>query len=213
MFPVSVYNAMKTRPNLLLLLLLCSMTQANQADRLVSAAMARTQNQVTYDGRYIAIPYPNGDVPKHLGVCTDVLIRSYRQLNIDLQQLVYEDMKAHFSQYPDIWGLRGTDKNIDHRRVPNLQKFFSRKGAGLEVSNNPKDYLPGDIVSWMLPGNLPHIGIVVKQKSSDGKRPLIVHNIGRGPKMDDFLFSATITGHYRFLPETTTNERTQNQGQ
>ncbi|MDH5326408.1 MAG: DUF1287 domain-containing protein [Gammaproteobacteria bacterium] len=166
----------------------------------ISAAKQRTQHSVRYDGSYRAIAYPNGDVPAHIGVCTDVVIRSYRQLGIDLQKLVHEDMQAHFKAYPSrrIWGLRKPDRNIDHRRVPNLQTFFKRYGKTLPVTPEGKDYKPGDLVTWMLPRNLPHIGIVVDQYSADGKRPLIVHNIGAGPKMDDMLFDYKITGHYRF---------------
>ncbi|MCI0505623.1 MAG: DUF1287 domain-containing protein [Gammaproteobacteria bacterium] len=168
--------------------------------QLIDAAKDRTRHRITYDGSYFTIPYPNGDIPKHLGVCTDVLIRSYRQLGIDLQRLVHEDMSAHFELYPSkrIWGLTRPDKNIDHRRVPNLQVFFQRHGTSLPVSGNPADYKPGDIVTWMLPGNLPHIGIVVDEQSADGARPLIVHNIGEGPKKEDMLFNYKITGHYRF---------------
>lgn len=172
------------------------------SEQLVVAAMERTQHQVTYDGRYVAIGYPNGDVPKEIGVCTDVVIRSYRHLGIDLQKLVHEDINAHFSEYPAkrIWSQSRPDKNIDHRRVPNLQTFFRRHGQSLNVSQDPSNYLPGDLVTWMVNGNLPHIGIVVDRKSADGKRHLIVHNIGRGPKMEDRLFDFPITGHYRFKP-------------
>ncbi|MCW9016815.1 MAG: DUF1287 domain-containing protein, partial [Kangiellaceae bacterium] len=114
------------------------------------------------------------------------------------QQLVHEDMKSNFDLYPKIWGLKRPDTNIDHRRVPNLQVFFERRGASLSISSNPQDYQPGDIVTWMLPGNLPHIGIVSDNKNSDGSNYLILHNIGFGPKQDDFLFGAKITGHYRY---------------
>ena len=152
-----------------------------------------------YDGSYRSIPYPGGDVPENVGVCTDVLVRSYRAIGIDLQRLVHEDMSADFDAYPRYWGLSRPDTNIDHRRVPNLRRFFERHGVSLEVSDDPADYRPGDIVSWMLPGNNPHIGIVTNEKSADGERPLIVHNIGLGPKKDDMLFLFEITGHYRYL--------------
>ncbi len=168
------------------------------AERLSAAALERTQHTVRYDGAYRKIAYPNGDVPAEVGVCTDVLIRAYRQLGIDLQQRVHEDMRDHFEQYPKNWGLSRTDTNIDHRRVPNLATFFTRKGQRLTISNNPKDYKAGDIVSWRLPNNLPHIGIVVERRSADQQRPLIVHNIGLGPKLDDMLFDYPITGHYRY---------------
>ncbi len=165
---------------------------------LISAAKERLKHKVTYNGVYQAIAYPMGDVPDNIGVCTDVVIRSYRKLGIDLQQLVHRDMKAHFEQYPKIWGLSRPDTNIDHRRVPNLQTFFGRQGASMGVTDVAADYLPGDLVTWMLPGNLPHIGIVSDIKSADGERYLIVHNIGLGPNLDDFLFGARITGHYRY---------------
>ncbi len=166
---------------------------------LSNAAISFTKQQVVYDPSYFSISYPNGDVPKGKGVCTDVVIRAYRQLGVDLQKEVHEDMKANFSVYPKIWGLNSTDKNIDHRRVPNLMTFFERQGAALSISDNPHDYLPGDIVSWNLGGGTTHIGIVVNQKSRDSKRYLIVHNIGAGQVMEDCLFKFKITGHYRYF--------------
>ena len=170
---------------------------------LVLAAMDRTTKEVHYDGSYFSIPYPNGDVPHDIGVCTDVVIRTYRAVGIDLQQLVHEDMKSNFNAYPSqrIWGLSVTDKNIDHRRVPNLQVFFSRHGEVLSVSGQSKDYQAGDLVTWLLPGNLPHIGLVSDKKSPSSGQRLIVHNIGAGPSLDDMLFSYKITGHYRFIPQ------------
>ncbi len=169
-------------------------------DAIVKAALERTQHFVFYNGAYRKIGYPNGDVPANIGVCTDVVVRTFRSLKIDLQQLVHEDMAVHFSSYPSkrIWGLNKTDTNIDHRRVPNLQKFFERHGQSLTISDKPENYLPGHLVTWMLPGNLPHIGIVTDKKSKDGKRFLIVHNIGLGPKLDDMLFKYPITGHYQY---------------
>ena len=170
---------------------------------LVAAALERTQHQVRYDGSYISIPYPNGDVPDNMGVCIDVVIRSYRALGIDLQQRVHEDMAANFSAYPSkrIWGLTSTDRNIDHRRVPNLQTFFTRHGEKLPISKNPLDYQAGDLVTWVLPGNLPHIGIVTDKRSSTTALPLIVHNVGAGPELQDMLFHYPITGHYRYRVE------------
>lgn len=170
---------------------------------LVAAAMERTEHRVTYNGAYYRIDYPNGDVPAEIGVCTDVIIRSYRAIGTDLQQLVHEDMAADFDAYPSrrIWGLSSTDSNIDHRRVPNLQAFFSRHGDSLPRSRNPDDYSPGDLVTWMLPGNLPHIGIVTDTASEETGNPLVVHNIGAGPRLEDMLFAYTITGHYRYVPE------------
>lgn len=166
--------------------------------RLAKAANSLTYTKVTYDPSYFSIAYPMGDVPPDKGVCTDVVIRAYRLLGIDLQQLVHEDMKSHFSLYPNIWGLKGTDRNIDHRRVPNLMVFFERKGLKLSLSQSPQDYQSGDIVCWSLGGGLTHIGIVSDQRSPDGSRPLIVHNIGGGQVLEDCLFSYKIIGHYRF---------------
>ncbi len=175
-------------------------------ERLVSAALERTEHTVIYNGKYVAIDYPNGDVPAYMGVCTDVVIRTYRALNIDLQRLVHEDMRTAFERYPSkrIWGLNRPDKNIDHRRVPNLQAFFTRHGITLPKSTDPKSYLPGDIVTWMLPHNAPHVGIVTNKISSKTGHPLIVHNIGFGPKLNDMLFDYTITGHYRYGPKNNT---------
>ena len=165
---------------------------------LVSAALERTSHRVTYDGSYHRLDYPGGDVPDNIGVCTDVVIRTFRATGIDLQVLVHEEMLENFAEYPQLWGLRGPDRNIDHRRVPNLQTFFKRHGAELPTSEEADDYQAGDLVTWMLPGNLPHIGIVVDGRSADGQRPLIVHNIGAGPKLEDVLYEFPITGHYRY---------------
>lgn len=171
---------------------------SSQVDTLVAAALERTDHVVRYDGRYLAIDYPGGDVPADIGVCTDVVIRSFRQVGIDLQELVHEDMRANFAEYPALWGLSRPDPNIDHRRVPNLQVFFERHGTSLPLSDNGNDYRPGDIVTWLLPGNLPHIGIVVATADeSDG--PMVVHNIGRGPERQDMLFDYPVTGHYRYF--------------
>ncbi len=141
-------------------------------------------------------------MPDNIGVCTDVVIRAYRAaLGVDLQKLVHEDMSRAFAEYPAIWGLQRPDANIDHRRVPNLETFFARHGETPPVSSNPDDYRPGDLVTWRIPGNLPHIGIVTDRRSADGKRPLIVHNIGRGPRLEDMLFDYRISGHFRYPPE------------
>jgi uncharacterized protein YijF (DUF1287 family) len=174
----------------------------DSGSRLARAALARTRHQVIYDGSYRTIAYPNGDVPANIGVCTDLVIRSYRAVGVDLQRAVHEDMRRHFSAYPSrrIWGLSRPDPNIDHRRVPNLQVFLARRGEVLPVSDNPNDYRPGDLVTWRLPGNLPHIGIVSGRCLAGGRRPLIVHNIGTGPQLEDVLFRYPITGHYRYLP-------------
>jgi uncharacterized protein YijF (DUF1287 family) len=168
--------------------------------KLSDASLSLTKDKVTYDPSYISIKYPNGDVPKNKGVCTDVIIRAYRKLGIDLQKEVHEDMLANFSLYPNLkkWGLKKTDTNIDHRRVPNLEVFFGRKGEKMTISQNPKVYKTGEIVTWIIDGKLPHIGIVTNKKSSDGNRPMIVHNVGAGQVLEDCLFSYEIVGHFRY---------------
>ena len=169
-------------------------------DQLSDATIELTRSRVAYDPTYFSIPYPNGDVPANKGVCTDVVIRAYRKMNIDLQKEVHEDMKANFSKYPSQkkWGLKRTDTNIDHRRVYNLETFFTRNGTVKPITTNPEDYRAGDIVSWTLDNGLAHIGIVVNRKSQDGKRLLIVHNIGGGQVIEDRLFAWKIVGHYRY---------------
>jgi uncharacterized protein len=163
-------------------------------EQLSKKALELTEQQVQYDPTYFSIPYPNGDVPADKGVCTDVVIRAYRKLGVDLQKEVHEDMKSNFSFYPKKWGLTKTDKNIDHRRVPNLMTFFSRQGKKLSTSLKPEDYAPGDIMTWDLGRGITHIGIVVNKKSEDGLRYQIVHNIGGGQVLADCLFQYTITG-------------------
>lgn len=173
----------------------------NFYDKLSDACIALTKDRVVYDSSYFRIPYPNGDVPKDKGVCTDVVIRAYRKLGIDLQKEVHEDMKNNFSKYPKIWGLKKTDTNIDHRRVPNLQVFFKRYGEVKAITQKAEDYKPGDIVTWMLGDKLPHIGIVVNKKTLTGNRYMIVHNVGSGQVIQDYLFEHKITGHYRYKKE------------
>lgn len=171
----------------------------NFTPQFVAAALERTQHQVEYDARYLVMPYPNGDVPENIGVCSDEVVRVYRKLGIDLQQDLHQDMQRNFKLYPKKWGLKRPDTNIDHRRVPNLQVLFTRKGQVLDISQTDASlYHAGDLVTWLLPGNLPHIGMVTDQRSADGRRPLIVHNIGEGPKLEDALFTYPITGHYRY---------------
>jgi uncharacterized protein len=172
--------------------------QTNFYIQLADSALVLTKQRVTYDPAYRVIDYPNGDVPADKGVCTDVIIRAYRKLGIDLQKEVHEDMKSNFDKYPKNWGLAGTDKSIDHRRVPNLMTFFKRHGTIKNISDNPNDYQPGDIVCWNLGGGTTHIGIVARKKSTDGQRYLIVHNIGGGQVLEDCLFSYRIIGHYRY---------------
>jgi uncharacterized protein YijF (DUF1287 family) len=178
-------------------------TEARQQflKKLVVAAEQRSQHAVRYDPAYVRIPYPGGDVPADTGVCTDEIIRAYRTVGIDLQKEVHEDMEQNFSSYPRKWQrVSGhPDANIDHRRVPNLMVFFSRKGEALAIMERAEDYSPGDLVTWDLGGNVPHIGIVVDQKSQSSGRYMVLHNIGRGPKIEDVLFSWKITGHYRYF--------------
>jgi uncharacterized protein len=167
-------------------------------DRLADSALVLTRQMVRYDPSYFRLDYPGGDVPADRGVCTDVIIRAYRKLGIDLQRAVHEDMRAHFDEYPRHWGLQRTDRNIDHRRVPNLMTFFRRHGTVLPRSREAADYRPGDIVCWNLGGGTTHIGIVSRQRSADGTRPLIIHNIGAGQVLEDSLFQYRIIGHYRY---------------
>jgi uncharacterized protein len=168
--------------------------------QVVDSAIEQTHHVVRYVPEYVRIPYPGGDVPADTGVCADVVIRAYRGAGVDLQKEVHEDMKDNFSLYPALqkWGQRHTDASIDHRRVPNLMVFFSRHGQELTISSRAEDYAPSDLVTWNLGGDLPHIGIVVDQKSASG-RYMVVHNIGQGPQMEDVLFDWKITGHYRYF--------------
>ena len=179
--------------------------QSSFYDRLADSTLTLTKQIVRYDPAYFQLDYPNGDVPKDKGVCTDVVIRAYRKHGIDLQKEVHVDIKSNFSKYPKIWGLSEPDKNIDHRRVPNLMTFFTRHGTTKPITTNSKDYLPGDIVCWNLGGTVTHIGIVVKKKSNDRQRYLIVHNIGGGQVIEDCLFKFKIIGNYRYEKERNTS--------
>ena len=171
------------------------------ADATVEAARDRLAADVRYDGAYHSLTYPGGDVPADTGVCTDVVIRALRAAHgYDLQKEVHEDMRANFGAYPANWGLSRPDRNIDHRRVPNLETFFTRQEWSVPVSDDPDNYLPGDIVSWRLGGNLPHIGIITG-RGPDGT-VLAVHNIGGGPVEDDILFRVRIVGHFRLPAES-----------
>lgn len=190
------YRAKRTL--LVLLAALVFDASATEAPRLVQAARVQTRSPVIYDGSYVRLAYPMGNVPANRGVCTDVVIRAYRAIGIDLQVLVHEDMRSNFALYPQTWRLTRPDTNIDHRRVPNLQKFLERSGAGVPTTQSPASYLPGDLVTWMLPGNLPHIGVVSDRSAPSSGRPLVIHNIGAGPAEEDMLFAYPITGHYRF---------------
>jgi uncharacterized protein YijF (DUF1287 family) len=153
----------------------------------------------SYDASYQKIEYPNGDVPIETGVCSDVVVRAFRKGRIDLQKDLHEDMKDNFSAYPTRWGLKGTDANIDHRRVPNLQTYFTRKGKSLSTTSGSENFLPGDIVTWDLGGGVDHVGMVVNVWFKPTQRYLIVHNIGAGTRMEDVLFAWKITGHYRYF--------------
>ena len=163
---------------------------------------AREQLNVTrkYSQDYFTLDYPNGDPPLETGACTDVVIRAFRSAGVDLQQEVHEDMKANFAQYPKIWGLQRPDTNIDHRRVPNLQTFFTRKGRSIPVSLRPETYEPGDVVSWDIDGRgMTHIGLVSHLWNERTRRYLIIHNIGGGVMAEDRLFARKITGHFRYF--------------
>lgn len=170
------------------------------AQDVVQAARERLSHQVHYDGAYRRLGYPMGDVPDNVGVCSDLVVRTYRGVGLDLQQLVHEDMRRRFGAYPTRWGLKKPDPNIDHRRVLNLARYLELQGAALALSSDPEKFQPGDLVTWTLPGNLPHIGVVSNRFVPGTNRPLIVHNIGAGPVEDDTLFRYPMTGHFRWHP-------------
>lgn len=172
---------------------------ATSALRLVEAARAQVGVTLSYDSTYVRLAYPGGDVPLDRGVCTDVVVRAYRKLGADLQRLVHEDMKRAWSAYPNPWRMKTTDRNIDHRRVPNLATFFKRHGESIPALRDPKSFLPGDIVTWRLASGVPHIGIVSDRQSAAGV-PLALHNIGAGTQEEDVLFAYVLTGHYRYRP-------------
>mgnify|MGYP000252259047 CR=1 FL=1 len=193
-----IFRAGQVLPVVVLLLLSSYRTPERFHDRLSSAAIAIIDPSIQYDPSYRQIGYPGGDVPPGTGVCTDVVIRAYRKLGIDLQVEVHNDMLVNFHVYPHIFGLNRTDSNVDHRRVPNLMVFFKRKGESLPCTRNIVDYHPGDLVCWNLYGGVNHIGIVVNKMSADGQRYLVVHNIGSGQVMEDVLFNYKIIGHYSY---------------
>ncbi len=186
---------------ILALMLLCHADTGDSpslSDTLSKAALEGTKRKIRYDGRYMKLKYPGGDVPADMGVCTDVIVRSFRAGEIDLQKLVHEDMEGNFSEYPRKWGEKRPDTNIDHRRVPNLMKFFERKQTALPITDKPEDYLAGDVVAWDLGNGTLHIGLVVAQKGAFSPNRLVVHNIGRGDTAEDVLFQWKIIGHYRY---------------
>lgn len=171
--------------------------------KLIKYAVEQTKTKVVYDPAYVKLKYPGGDVPAGTGVCTDLVIRAYRGINIDLQKEVHEDMKLNFSKYPKLWKLTSPDPNIDHRRVPNLMVYFERKNSSLKISEKREDYKPGDLVTWNLQNKnsmsgITHIGIVTNVKNKDGTGFLIAHNIGGGNVLEDMLFDYKIIGHYRY---------------
>lgn len=168
------------------------------SEKLSRAAIQIIDPAIRYVPDYRVLDYPGGDVPAHTGVCTDVVIRAYRKLGIDLQKEVHEDMTRNFGAYPRLWNRSQPDRNIDHRRVPNLMTFFSRHGTVKPISDQSKDFIPGDIVCWELPNGMTHIGIVVHKRSLSADRPMVVHNIGGGQVMEDCLFSYQMIGHYSY---------------
>lgn len=181
------------------LLLAIPPARADPANDLVAAARAQVGQTLFYDPSYQRIAFPMGDVPPERGVCSDVVVRAFRGIGIDLQAELHQDMKRHFAAYPRIWGLRKTDSNIDHRRVPNLATWFARQGYGRPVTGAAADYQAGDVVAWILDNGRPHIGVVTDRRSADGTRPLVIHNIGGGAQEEDVLFGYRITGHFRAL--------------
>ena len=187
-------------PGVLALLLLAGAARGEgETGRMLAAAHAQIGVTVRYAPAYVRLDYPGGDVAADRGVCSDVLIRAMRAVDVDLQVAVHRDMRAHFSDYPRHWGLTRPDANIDHRRVPYLERYFERSGKSLPLSRDPADFEPGDFVSWRLDGGQPHIGIVSDQRSADGLRPLIVHNIGAGTQLEDVLFEWKMSGHFRYF--------------
>lgn len=178
-------------------------SEETPALRLVRAAREQVGVTVIYDGSYRALAYPGGDVPPERGVCTDVVVRAYRAIGFDLQRAVHEDMTRAWTEYPKLWGLERPDRNIDHRRVPNLATYLRRRGAELRLSSDPAAFRPGDLVTWHLPSGVPHIGIVSDRRI--GERPLILHNIGAGAREEDVLFTFERTAHFRFQPAPRTD--------
>jgi len=183
---------------LIFFLTLTACGEPTKGGQLVEAARKQIGVTTVYDGSYVSLKYPNGDVSPERGVCTDVIVRALRLMGEDLQKLVHEDMKKHFSVYPKRWSLKRPDKNIDHRRVPNLRTYFKRRGFSLPVTHEKANYLPGDLVTCTVAGKLPHIVIVSDKKDLKGE-PYIIHNIGSGTVEESGLFELDITGHYRWF--------------
>ena len=170
-----------------------------QLKQFVEAAIEQSKVTTGYDPSYVGIAYPNGDVSSDTGVCSDVVVRAFRKAGIDLQKEVHEDMTRAWSEYPRKWGARGTDTNIDHRRVLNLTTYFERQGKSLPITNDRADYLPGDLVAWELSDGVEHIGILTNLSSDPDKHYLMVHNIGAGARVEDVLLAWKIIGHYRYF--------------
>ena len=172
--------------------------ETDWGERLVAAARIQVGRTLHYDPAYVRRAYPGGDVPIERGVCSDVVIRAYRTaFDLDLQERVHRDMAANFAAYPRTWGLRGPDRNIDHRRVPNLETFMLRKGARLPLLS---PWRAGDLITQrLMPGNLPHIAIATGQKTAQGEE-IIIENIGGGTKVATPHPSAQLHGHYRLAP-------------
>ena len=189
----AVFPAMVEKPKL-------AAITSDEIKKLLESAVEQTNLTKGYDPNYVVIPYPNGDVPIEKGVCTDVVIRAFRKAGVDLQKEVHEDMQSNFAVYPQKWSLKSPDTNIDHRRVPNLQTFFTRKGKSLPITKVSDDYKPGDVVAWDLDGKgMTHIGIVSNAYNETSKRYLIIHNIGGGAQSEDVIFDWKIIGHYRYF--------------
>lgn len=173
----------------------------DEVGRMLAAAHAQVGVTVAYAPGYVRLAYPGGDVPMDRGVCSDVVVRAMRAVGIDLQVDMHRDMRAHFAAYPAYWGLARPDPNIDHRRVPNLERYFQRLGKALPIGTDAGAFLPGDFVSWRLDGGQPHIGIVSDRRSADGRRMLLIHNIGAGAQVEDVLFEWKMTGHFRYFAQ------------
>lgn len=184
-----------------------TLARADPATQVAQAARKQVGVTVQYDPSYVRMAYPGGDVAADRGVCSDVVVRAYRAVDVDLQQLLHEDMRGHFAAYPNVWRMAGPDSNIDHRRVANLQRYFERHGKALPVTDRAGDYRPGDIVSWRLPNGLAHIGIVSDRSAGGSMTPLVVHNIGRGAQEEDVLFAWPQTGHYRWFAANESSHR------
>jgi uncharacterized protein len=170
-----------------------------QVRQIVDAAKAQAQLTRYYDPAYVKIGYPDGDVRPERGVCADVVVRAFRQVGLDLQKEIHEDMRRNFSKYPNLWGLSKPDSNIDHRRVPNLMTYFARKGKSVAITDRASDYLSGDVVAWRFDNGLYHVGMVSDLLDQSSMAPKMVHNVGAGVQIEDVLFTWKIIGHYRFF--------------